>query len=116
MTVADKYQAKSTLRRLVRVFGEQKKVQLSDVVRPYQEGWFFRETFENPLQEVGHRISIPGAIERQERIEQICRELPRKECGLCGAPDCRTFAEDVADGKAALEACILMNAKPGRSQ
>jgi len=39
-------------------------------------------------------------------VEEILRLLPRKECGACGSPDCRTFAEDVIDGKASLGSCV----------
>jgi Na+-translocating ferredoxin:NAD+ oxidoreductase RNF subunit RnfB len=54
------------------------------------------------------RLPIAEAIARQDRIESIFRNLPGKECGQCGSPDCRTFAEDVADGQVMPESCFLL--------
>jgi Na+-translocating ferredoxin:NAD+ oxidoreductase RNF subunit RnfB len=55
------------------------------------------------------RLSIAEAIARQDRIESILQKLPGKECGQCGSPDCRTFAEDVADGKVNMECCFVLH-------
>ncbi|MFH1481461.1 MAG: (Fe-S)-binding protein, partial [Pseudomonadota bacterium] len=51
--------------------------------------------------------AILERIDRQNRVEEILKLLPRKECSVCGCPDCRTFAEDVAGGKAKLQGCFL---------
>jgi len=51
---------------------------------------------------------ISAAIEKQNKVQHILKCLPRKECGVCGSPDCSTFAEDVVEGKAALKDCILL--------
>ena len=31
-------------------------------------------------------------------IEKIFNELPHRDCGMCGAPSCRAFAEDIVNG------------------
>jgi iron only hydrogenase large subunit-like protein len=108
-TVADKYQAKHNIQRLVRMFGSEKRVKYEYVKKLYEQGWFFTEREAVPLEEKPPRISaseISKGIEKQNRVEDILRLLPRKECGVCGSPDCRTFAEDVIDGKASLGSCV----------
>lgn len=40
-------------------------------------------------------------------IEQINSELPALDCGSCGAPTCRAFAEDVVKGDADSNECIF---------
>ncbi len=40
-------------------------------------------------------------------IQKLRDELPGLDCGSCGAPNCRAFAEDVVKGKAQLDKCIL---------
>jgi Na+-translocating ferredoxin:NAD+ oxidoreductase RNF subunit RnfB len=55
------------------------------------------------------RLSIAEAIARQDRVESLLRKLPGGECGYCGSPDCRTFAEDVADGKVNVECCFTLH-------
>jgi iron only hydrogenase large subunit-like protein len=106
LTVADRYQAKRTVAKFVRMFGQEKRLKYAQAQKAYEEGWFFSETREASIQTNNQRLSLSEAIERQERIEQVFRTLPGKECGLCGCPDCRTFAEDVADGMASVDGCV----------
>jgi ArsR family metal-binding transcriptional regulator len=75
------------------------------VKKLYEEGWFFIE--ERDLEERNwfSKKELSRNLERQSRVEEILSRLPRRECGVCGCPDCRTFAEDVVDGLASLEEC-----------
>lgn len=108
LTVADRYEAKRTVQRLVRMFGQEKRLKFAQAQSAYKEGWFFSEVERKPLGGKPKPLSIAEGIARQERLEDILKKLPEKECGLCGAPDCRTFAEDVADGKALLKDCVFL--------
>jgi len=110
LTVADKYQAKGILQKFGRMFGHGKRVRRSQVQRAYQEGWFLKETLEIGTVKGEKRLPIAEAIARQDRIESILRKLPGKECGQCGSPDCKTFAEDVADGQVKKESCFQLRA------
>ncbi len=46
------------------------------------------------------------AMRKIERIEQIYKTLPGYDCGSCGSPTCRTFAEDIVQGNAHEMECI----------
>lgn len=105
MTVADRYQARRVIERLTRKYGAERKVDVAEVQRSFQEGWFSSETVRIPESAGLKRLSIPEAIERQDRVEKILQKLPLKECAACGCPDCRTFAEDVVEGRTPFEAC-----------
>lgn len=48
------------------------------------------------------------AIKMMEDIEDLYESLPLIDCGSCGAPTCRTLAEDVVKGQANVEDCIFM--------
>lgn len=48
------------------------------------------------------------ALEMMSQIETLYETLPKIDCGCCGAPTCRSFAEDVARGDARFEDCIFM--------
>jgi NAD-dependent dihydropyrimidine dehydrogenase PreA subunit len=109
LTVADKYQAKGILQKFGPMFGQGKRVRRSQVQRAYKEGWFLSETKEFCTVKGDKRLSIAEAIARQDRIESILQKLPGKECGQCGSPDCRTFAEDVADGKVKMACCFVLH-------
>ncbi len=46
------------------------------------------------------------AMRKMERIEHIVKGLPGYDCGSCGSPTCRTFAEDIVQGDATEMECI----------
>ncbi len=48
------------------------------------------------------------ALEKMEGLESLYKQLPQIDCGSCGAPTCRCFAEDVVRQKANVEECIFM--------
>lgn len=47
------------------------------------------------------------AFEKMARIEEIFKTLPEIDCGFCGAPTCRAFAEDVVRGECKVEDCLV---------
>lgn len=49
---------------------------------------------------------IVEAMRKLERIEEIYKKLPGYDCGSCGSPTCRTFAEDIVQGFAREMDCI----------
>ena len=52
--------------------------------------------------------SIAGAIERMEEMNRIIEELPGYDCGSCGSPTCRSFAEDIVRGNSSEHDCIYI--------
>lgn len=38
------------------------------------------------------------AMKKMMEIEKIFKNLPHRDCGMCGAPSCRAFAEDLVNG------------------
>lgn len=108
-TVADKYEAKHHLQKLVRQFGPEKRVKVDYVKKLYAQGWFFSKRKSPLTGQQGSGHSIAERIEREKRVEETLKGLPRKECGVCGSPDCRTFAEDVVNGKASMKDCVFLS-------
>ncbi len=49
---------------------------------------------------------IVEAMRKMEQMEEIVRSLPGYDCGSCGSPTCRTFAEDIVCGFATKMDCI----------
>lgn len=115
LTVTDKYQAKHTISRLTQKYGLEKKVKTDYVKEQYDKGWFF---FQGGVKmpPKSSDISLSEAIERQLKVEEVKEMLPGKECGICGCPDCQTFAEDVADGRVFVEQCILLDREKGKGE
>lgn len=52
--------------------------------------------------------SIAGAIERMEEMNRILATLPGYDCGSCGSPTCRSFAEDIVRGLFDESDCIYV--------
>ncbi len=60
---------------------------------------------------------IDAAIRKQIRIEELQSRLPGLDCASCGAPSCRSLAEDVVLGFASEEDCIFYTReKPGSEE
>jgi len=53
------------------------------------------------------------AMKKLREIDRSCKQLPGRDCGVCGAPTCMTLAEDAVMGRAVLDACIFRNNSPG---
>ena len=45
------------------------------------------------------------AIRKLARIDEVTRSLAGRDCGMCGAPSCAAFAEDVVLGRAGEPSC-----------
>ena len=41
------------------------------------------------------------------RMEEIIKTLPQIDCGSCGAPTCRAFANDVVRGRSDISECVV---------
>lgn len=54
---------------------------------------------------------IAKALEKMDRINLLKKELPQKDCGICGAPTCDAFAEDVICQNAKISDCIFYKTK-----
>ena len=55
--------------------------------------------------------NIVQSMRMMADIQSLKDTLPGIDCGACGAPSCRAFAEDVIRGKTEAGGCRLMNEK-----
>lgn len=54
---------------------------------------------------------LKEAMQMMVKIDQIEQEFPGLDCGACGAPTCRAFAEDVVRGMCKETECIFVYRK-----
>ena len=54
---------------------------------------------------------LKEAMRMMVQIDQIEKEFPGLDCGACGAPTCRAFAEDVVKGICKETECIFVYRK-----
>jgi NAD-dependent dihydropyrimidine dehydrogenase PreA subunit len=69
-----------------------------------------RERFFDTELEIGARAVQPvrdlrQLVARRRERAALIAQLPGKDCGACGAPDCDGLAEDIVEGEAHLEDC-----------
>jgi hypothetical protein len=108
ITAIDKYLAKSAVNKMIKMLGIGKRLTRQKVLRLYEKGRFFEN------REPGKLIQLFGAgegymsIEAIQQVDSILEHLQGRDCSACGAPNCRTFAEDVVKGQASIEECFLL--------
>jgi len=107
LTVENRYIAQSNISRLKRIYGEKKTVDVRTVHRLYEEHFFSFEHSIEPKPFPGLDRDRAEAIKVLNIKESVMKKLPGKDCGACGAPDCVTFAEDIALGMAHMHDCIF---------
>lgn len=54
---------------------------------------------------------ISKSIKKMEMIKEMLKDLPGIDCGVCGAPTCKAFAEDIVKGNNQDEVCMVKSMK-----
>ncbi len=107
LTVDNIYVTLSKLQRLLSALPESNPELEAEIERRYRRADL---SLKGRLMPRTAEKSVGGLKERVKRIrveEAVTKALPGLDCGLCGAPTCRTFAKDVAGGSARQEECVL---------
>jgi len=52
--------------------------------------------------------NMEEAMRKMDKSRQMLRCLPLTDCGVCGAPNCQAFANDIAQGEADIRQCIFI--------
>ncbi|MCQ1528491.1 [Fe-Fe] hydrogenase large subunit C-terminal domain-containing protein [Lutispora saccharofermentans] len=50
---------------------------------------------------------IAKSIQKMEFVTEILKGLPGLDCGICGSPTCRAFAEDIVKGENSRAVCMI---------
>jgi Na+-translocating ferredoxin:NAD+ oxidoreductase RNF subunit RnfB len=66
------------------------------------------ETLVEPMPVYRLNENYEIAVQLMEEMEIIFKQLPGIDCGSCGAPSCRSFAEDVTMGRAKMTDCVFL--------
>lgn len=105
LTIENPYVAKNrlhTLRRYMPI-GQASDISVKNFV---PENCFFCDLPDyQPLNRLSDNIG--ESMRLMAKIQQVRKELPGIDCGSCGAPSCRAFAEDIVLGNADQNDCII---------
>jgi Na+-translocating ferredoxin:NAD+ oxidoreductase RNF subunit RnfB len=114
LNAIDKYLAKGAVQKMIKRFGLGRRLHRDNILRMYEKGEFQSE------KKLGKLTSLFGAqkgalsIDSMHKIEKVVEVIKGTDCTACGAPDCRTFAEDVVRGNAALKECLFVAARTSK--
>ena len=105
LTIQNPYIAKARLQNLRRFLPVSQNFLSSDE-QYIPENYFFNEMPEyQPIAQLSD--SMAKSMRMMADIQTLRGELPGLDCGACGAPTCRAFAEDVVRGNACKSDCVL---------
>ena len=110
LTAIDKYLAKSAVQKMVKLFGLGRRLTRQNILRMYEKGQFQTEKSPAKLIDLYGTKKEALSLESLQEIEEIMELLRDTDCAACGAPDCRTFAEDIVRGSASLQDCLWISA------
>lgn len=107
LTYENVYVAKTRIKRFIDASKE------IHVKRPHtHESYSDKDFFwTKELKYIPHNQLAPdmaSAIKKLEEIEKLYEKLPKLDCGACGAPNCREFAEDIVRGYANVNDCVFL--------
>ena len=74
------------------------------------DSYFFEEfpTY-NPISRLSNNMA--ESMRMMAEIQKLKGILPGIDCGSCGAPNCRAFAEDIVKGNAVIDNCLILKHK-----
>jgi len=106
LTAVDRYVAKSIVQKFVKMFGLGRRLPRSKIKQLYDKDWFFSRIKHRELAGIYKSPKRKLTITQMEKIEKLVTRIHGNDCAACGAPACRTFAEDVVRGDADLKDCF----------
>lgn len=106
MTVENPFVAKARLQTLRRYLPVSQTF-LKKEEQNFIPGSFFFEELPTylPIQRLSENFA--ESLRMMSMIQTLREELPGIDCGACGAPSCRAFAEDVVRGNAKRSECVI---------
>ncbi len=103
LTVENPFVAKTKLKKIKKTLPKQIN-ELGNQI-PVEMLWDIELEYIPVFELKGNRME---RFEKISKMEKIVAELPGLDCGSCGAPTCRAFADDVIRGNAKTSDCMVI--------
>ncbi|MEA2031465.1 MAG: [Fe-Fe] hydrogenase large subunit C-terminal domain-containing protein [candidate division Zixibacteria bacterium] len=110
LTVENRYISYNKIIRLLETLEEENIEACRDkreIRERYHQKYFHLQQKYEPRPIRALDEDLGKAIEKRNKKERIFDSLPKIDCGICGAPTCLSFAEDVVRGDTRLSDCIF---------
>lgn len=112
LTIQNLYIAKARLQSLRRYLPVSQNFLTPEDSKYIPDSYIFNELPEyQPISRLSD--SMAESIRMMSDIQKLRKSLPGIDCGSCGAPTCRAFAEDVIKGLSVPEDCLISKNRKG---
>ncbi len=105
LNVENTFIGKNRIRKLSKAYGMDKPINIDIDLTPKNFEWDMQI---EPMPIFKLDNDFRKALEKMAKIEEITQTLPGINCGACGAPTCRVLAEDIVNGTASVESCVVL--------
>jgi len=106
LNVENPFVAMSRIKKMIKD-GEARLIDLQGMEKLYEDGEFdVAPLAPRPIMELDK--DIKNAIKKMKRINEFLTMLPGLNCSACGSPTCYALAEDIVQGKASIEDCVVL--------
>ncbi len=104
--VENPFVAMSRIKKMIKE-GRDSEIDVHELDNLYHEGEFdVAPLAPRPIMELDN--DIKAAIVKMKRINEILTTLPGLNCSACGSPTCYALAEDIVQGKATIDDCVVL--------
>lgn len=83
------------------------KEELDKYINMYESGFLRLTEKIEPKSVMSLDTDLIKSIQKMEMVTEILKNLPGIDCGVCGSPTCRAFAEDIVKGENNKTVCIV---------
>lgn len=112
LTVENSYSAKANMKIIIDEAKENYGSSILNVMQDEEQLMMNRPLNYRPVFQLDEDLAV--SLKKMEEIGRILSTLPGVDCGVCGSPTCKAFAEDVVRGLITERACIILNRTRGR--
>ena len=106
LNVENPFVAMSRIKKMIKE-GAVHEIDLRGIEELYDSGAFdVTPLTPRPIMELDK--DIKSAIKKMKRINEFLTMLPGLNCSACGSPTCYALAEDIVQGKASVDDCVVL--------
>ena len=109
LVIQNSFIAKNRIMKYARKMKETKhtREELDSFIKMYESGLIRLTEKIEPKSVMTLDKDIVKSIQKMELVTEILKSLPGLDCGVCGSPTCRAFAEDIVKGENCKAVCIV---------
>jgi len=115
LNIDNHFLARNKILMLIKMFENRKPLDREKVEELYKKQFFTCDIKPKPLPMEPLDRDTMRAIQKVKERDKLFETLPRIDCGACGAPTCRSLAEDIVQGRALITDCVFKLLEKGKS-